>query len=124
MKSGARGNRGAAVLAQGQSLGVVATVPALVGANIGDMLEGRVGDVVGDHAAHRQFGAAVDLYVLEVVAELLGQVAQEGVRCFVVMLVAVVDRVVDSAHALILGCCGWVEGPQPLHSDGFSRLLI
>ncbi|MCY1518935.1 hypothetical protein D9M68_536700 [compost metagenome] len=77
-----------------------------MGTDIGDMLEGRVGDVVGDHAADRQFGAAVDLYVLEVVAELLGQVAQEGVRCFVVMLVAVVDRVVDSAHALNLGCCG------------------
>ena len=96
---GAGLDRGAAIFPEGQALGVLAPVPALVGTHLGHHLEGGVGDVVGDHTRHRELGAAVDLHVLEIPLEGLGQMAQEGFRRLVVMLVRIVDGVVGGrAH--------------------------
>jgi hypothetical protein len=72
-----------------------------VRADFSHHFEGGVGDVVGDDAGHRQLGATVDLHVLEVAAELLRQVAQEGVGRLVVVLVRVVDGVVGLDHGLV-----------------------
>jgi hypothetical protein len=59
-------------LAVGLALRAVAEV-VLLGAGLGDLLEGRVRDVLADVAAHHDLGATADLDVVDDVLALVGQ---------------------------------------------------
>ncbi|MNE73358.1 hypothetical protein D3C80_1693640 [compost metagenome] len=83
---------------QRQAFGVLSAVPLLVCTRRSHHIKGRVGDVVADHTTDGQFGSAVDLHVLELLAVFLGQVGQEGLRRLVKVPVDIVDRVIDVTH--------------------------
>jgi hypothetical protein len=80
-------------LAAALPLRVADPVVLLLGARPRHHLEGRVRDVLGDPAAHRQLGATVlQLHVLDGAAVPVGQVPGERLRGLVEVVVGVEDR--------------------------------
>jgi hypothetical protein len=90
----------AAELTQRLALGVFRPEPFLVRAGRSDHGEGRIGDVVGQHAADHQLGAALALDEVEIALKLFGQMPEEGFLGLVDMMVCVVDWKCQRFHIL------------------------
>ena len=83
---------------QRQAVRVLRTIPLLMAAGGGHDFESGVGNVVGDLPGDGQLGAATHLNILELVAILLRQIAQEGIFRFVVVIVRIIDGIGQLGH--------------------------
>ena len=91
-------------LSAGLAFGIAVLEEVLLSTGSGHHVEGRVGDVLGDGVLDGDLVAAVDLHQLDHVLVLGRQIAREGVRLLVHVVVGVEDRIVESVvHEFLRG---------------------